>query len=106
MHVLFIHRAFPAQFGRLGLELTKRCGWKCSFLIEDPTHCPPPSGEMFERLDVHRIPVPEEWRGTSPPPWPQAYGRFLELGPRLFETVRLCPDLRPDLVVGHGGLTP
>ena len=23
MHVLFIHDAFPAQFGRLGLELTK-----------------------------------------------------------------------------------
>ena len=34
MHMLFLHDAFPAQFGRLGLELKRRHGWKCSFLIQ------------------------------------------------------------------------
>ena len=29
MHVLFIHQAFPAQFGRLALELTRAYGWEC-----------------------------------------------------------------------------
>ena len=30
MHILFIHQAFPAQFGRVALELTKRYGWQCN----------------------------------------------------------------------------
>ena len=56
MHVLFIHQAFPAQFGRLALELTKRHGWKCSFLIQDLSSCPVPTPEMLQRLDLHRPP--------------------------------------------------
>ena len=35
MQVLFIHEAFPAQFGHLALELTRRYGWQCKFLVED-----------------------------------------------------------------------
>ena len=34
MRVLFVHRAFPAQFGRLAAELTRRYGWRCHFLVE------------------------------------------------------------------------
>src|SRR5437588_716834 len=40
MHVLFVHQAFPAQFGRLALELTKRHGWRCTCLVKDLTSCP------------------------------------------------------------------
>ena len=50
MDVLFIHQAFPAQFGRLALELTKRYGWRCRFLVKDVTSCPLPSAEMLEKL--------------------------------------------------------
>ena len=48
MNVLFIHDAFPAQFGRLGLELTRRHGWQCSFLVQSLSSCPTPSPEMLE----------------------------------------------------------
>ena len=58
MNVLFIHDAFPAQFGRLGLELSRRHGWRCSFLVQSLSSCPTPSREMLETLELHRCP----WR--------------------------------------------
>jgi glycosyltransferase involved in cell wall biosynthesis len=106
MHILFIHRAFPAQFGRLALELTKRYGWKCSFLIENLSGCPTPSQEMLEKLELHRIPVPAEFRTQRVTPWPQSYGRYLEFCEAVFKGVCARPNLRPDLVVSHGGLGP
>ncbi|HWG45110.1 MAG TPA: hypothetical protein VN688_20235, partial [Gemmataceae bacterium] len=104
MHVLFVHRAFPAQFGRLALELTRRYGWKCSFVIEHLSRCPEPSPEMLRHLDLHYL--PHLASATGPSPWPQRYGQVMERAQALFETVRAQPALRPDLVVGHGGLLP
>jgi glycosyltransferase involved in cell wall biosynthesis len=105
MRVLFVHRAFPAQFGRLALELTRRYGWQCHFLVEHLSACPPPSPEMLAALDVRPWPRPA---GTSDveTPWPQLHGQALERARLVFEAVRARPDLRPDLVVGHGGLVP
>lgn len=103
MHVLFVHRAFPAQFGRLALELTRRYGWKCSFVIEHLSRCPEPSPEMLHHLEIHYLPH----RPAAPPaPWPQRYGHVMERAEDLFKIVRAQPTLRPDLVVGHGGLLP
>jgi glycosyltransferase involved in cell wall biosynthesis len=103
MHVLFIHDAFPAQFGQLALELTKRYGWKCSFLVEDLSRCPTPTPEMLQELDIQRIPLAEDYRKDRDIPWAQVYGRYLESCRAVFEGVRGRPDLRPDLVIGHGG---
>jgi glycosyltransferase involved in cell wall biosynthesis len=103
MHVLFIHQAFPAQFGRLALELAKAHGWKCSFLIEDLSTCPTPSQEMLRTLDIHRLVIPADDKDDKPTPWPQIYGKFLGLAKAVYEGVRDRPALRPDLVVGHGG---
>jgi hypothetical protein len=103
MHVLFVHRAFPAQFGRLALELSRRYGWKCSCIVEHLSRCPEPSPEMLRHLDLHYLPR----RLTAPSaPWPQRYGQVMERAQALFEVVAALPDLRPDLVVGHGGLLP
>jgi glycosyltransferase involved in cell wall biosynthesis len=106
MHLLFIHQAFPAQFGRLALELNRRYGWKCSFLIESLSNCPTPFQEMLERLHLHQIPLSPEFRTQRLTPWPQSYGRYLQLCQAVFEAVLARPDLRPDLVVGHDGLGP
>ena len=58
MHILFVHDAFPAQFGRLGLELVERYGWRCSYLVRNFTRCPEPTPEMLARLQIHRYSLP------------------------------------------------
>ena len=103
MHVLFIHDAFPAQFGRLGLELKKRHGWRCSFLIQSLSSCPTPTAEMLAELEIHQLPLAAEHRSSEGIPWPQVYGLYLEQCRTVFEALRARPDLRPDLVVAHGG---
>jgi glycosyltransferase involved in cell wall biosynthesis len=103
MKVLFIHDAFPAQFGRLGLELTKRHGWQCSFLVQTLSSCPTPSPEMLERLELHKLPLAAEHRTSDGVPWPQIYGHFLEQCRVVHDAVVSKPELRPDLIVAHGG---
>src|SRR6266849_1787899 len=98
MHLLFIHDAFPAQFGQLALELTKRYGWKCSFLVEDLSRCPTPTAEMLQKLDIQKLPLSQEFRRDRDIPWAQVYGRYLESCRAAYEGIRNWPNLRPDLV--------
>jgi glycosyltransferase involved in cell wall biosynthesis len=104
MRVLFIHQAFPAQFGRLALELTRRYGWECSFVVQHLSRCPTPSREMLERLQI--IGVPRE-KHDGPAPWPLAFGEHMKLSATVFEALQArAAELRPDLVVSHCGLGP
>ena len=106
MHVLFIHQAFPAQFGRLGLELHERFGWRCSFLVQELSGCPTPTPAMLEKLEIHRVSLPTEYRSRKLIPWAQTFGRYLELCTAVAEEVRKRPELQPDLIVCHDGLGP
>jgi glycosyltransferase involved in cell wall biosynthesis len=101
MRVLFIHQAFPAQFGRLALELTDAYGWECPFLIESYSACPTPSRAMLEHLP--RFPIPIAPRPPRQTPWPQVHGAWLELCQAVYHGVKNLPGPRPDLVVAHGG---
>jgi glycosyltransferase involved in cell wall biosynthesis len=103
VRVLFLHDAFPAQFGHVALEMTRRHGWECHFAVESISNCPTPSPEMLERLDVRSYPLSAEYRKRGATPWPQIYGKFLELCEAAYESIRRRPELKPDLVVAHGG---
>jgi glycosyltransferase involved in cell wall biosynthesis len=105
MHVLFIHRAFPAQFGQLAFELTRRYGWRCSVLAEHLSRCPSASAEMLQAIDLHHLPRPLPSPGRRVA-WPQLFGEALVRAQTLVDAVAARPGLGPDLVVGHGGLTP
>jgi glycosyltransferase involved in cell wall biosynthesis len=102
MHILFLHDAFPAQFGRVGLELAERFGWKCSYLIRMFTRCPEPSRAMLDTLDIRKYELPVTKEGASPP-WPQIYGQFVDQCRVVADAIRQDPSLRPDLVVANGG---
>jgi glycosyltransferase involved in cell wall biosynthesis len=103
MHVLFLHDAFPAQFGRLGLELKRRFGWRCSFLIQSLSSCPTPTPEMLRELELYQLPLTAEHRSSDGIPWPQIFGMYLEQCQSVHEALLARPELRPDLVVAHGG---
>jgi len=103
VRVLFLHDAFPAQFGHVALDLTRRHGWECHFLVEAVSSCPAPSPEMLRDLDVRSYPLSDDYRKRGPTPWPQIYGRYLDLCEAAFQGIRSRPDLKPDLVVAHGG---
>lgn len=107
MHVLFIHRAFPSQFGQLGVELSRRYGWRCSILTEEVGTCPSPTPEMWRRMQVLRIPPPgDAATGNRVTHWMRAHEAAIDLARRVAAALRQRPDLRPDLVVGHCGLGP
>ena len=103
MDVLFIHQAFPAQFGRLALELSRRYGWRCRFLIETYSACPTPSKAMLDALEIHQVRDTRE-KPKGGVPWPQVFGRWLEqcLAYRSAYEWAIGED-RPDLIVAHGG---
>ncbi|HKI16402.1 MAG TPA: glycosyltransferase [Isosphaeraceae bacterium] len=103
MNLLFIHDAFPAQFGQLGLELVRQRGWQCTFLVQSLSSCPTPTPEMLQTLEIHQIPLAAEHRSSEGIPWPQIYGHYLEECRKVHDAIRSNPRLRPDLVVAHGG---
>ena len=85
MNVLFIHDAFPAQFGRLGLELTRRHGWRCSFLVQSLSSCPTPTPEMLR--DPRAAPDAHDGRAQDRRGHPlaadlRAVPRAVPIGPR------------------------
>lgn len=103
MNVLFLHDAFPAQFGRLGQELATRHRWKCSFIVQSLSSCPTPTAEMLRAVEIIQTPLTAEHRTGEGVPWPQIYGQFLDQCRSVYEVIRARPQLKPDLVVAHGG---
>jgi glycosyltransferase involved in cell wall biosynthesis len=103
VHVLFIHQAFPAQFGRLALELTEHFGWRCTMLVEALSSCPIPTPRMLEALEFLPLPAVMQEGIPDPTPWPQVYGRFLGQCRNVYDVLKATPALRPDLIVAHGG---
>jgi glycosyltransferase involved in cell wall biosynthesis len=104
MHLLFVHQAFPAQFGRLALELTRRYGWRCTFLVQHLSRCPTPERDMLEQLTL--IGVPRDPSIPTPSPWTQSLSDYLRLCTRVCDAALARPEIRPDLVVAHMGLGP
>src|SRR5438552_10108626 len=102
MHVLFLHKSFPSQFGRLALWLKRRHGWQCSFLVESPNNCPAPTAEELAELPLYRVRRLEQ----EVTPWSETYAASLQQGLAHYEALKALPQLRPDLVVSHQTLAP
>jgi glycosyltransferase involved in cell wall biosynthesis len=104
MHVLFLHQAFPGQFGRLALELKRRYGWRCTFLVEKAGTCPSPTAEELAELTCY--PITGNWPRGEITPWSQTFMRSLQQGQAVFDALKALPELRPDLLVAHQTLAP
>ncbi len=95
MHVLFVHKNFPAQFGHLARYLIDHHQFQCTFASEKP----PAQLDGLERVqyrcksgatrDTHffsRSIENQVWHSHA-----------------LFEALEARPDIQPDLIVGHSG---
>jgi glycosyltransferase involved in cell wall biosynthesis len=58
---------------------------------------------MLQELELHQLPLAAEHQANDGIPWPQIFGMYLEQCQSVFEALRARPELRPDLVVAHGG---
>src|SRR5580698_10054709 len=99
MHVLFLHQSFPGQFGRFALEMKRRHGWRCSFLVEGEGTCPAPTAAERADLPLYKIRV-RPGKGAVTP-WRQTHRSSLQEGLTFYEALAALPDLKPDLVVAH-----
>jgi glycosyltransferase involved in cell wall biosynthesis len=96
MHILFVHKNFPAQFGHIAAHLIKEKGYRCTFVSETPAgiaggiqkiQYQPAGGASAQSHYLTR---------TFDNATAHAAGVYAALKP-------LALRLRPDLVVGHSG---
>jgi glycosyltransferase involved in cell wall biosynthesis len=104
MRILFLHQSFPSQFGQLALELTRRYGWQCSFIVQSLGDCPRPSPEMLEALPIQRFQPRPRPEGVIP--WQQTFAVTLDQAQAVLEAVRALPSTDFDLVVAHPNFAP
>lgn len=95
MHILFVHRNFPAQFGHIAHRLVRDYGHECTFASEI-------AGD--ETGGVRRI---QYARTRGAPPASHYFGRAFENYVRsshaVYDALKARPEVKPDLIVGHSG---
>jgi glycosyltransferase involved in cell wall biosynthesis len=95
MHVLFILQNFPAQFGHVADYLTRRKGFRCTFLSQNP----PGVDGGIERIQY-------QLRGGATAQthfFSRTFENAIWHSHASYEAMEARPDVRPDLIVAHSG---
>ncbi len=95
MHVLFVHKNFPAQFGHIASYLVKRHGFRCTFVSELP------SGESG---GIRLIQYKTSGGATKNSHYcSRTFENCTWHSHAVYEAMKAHPEVKPDLVVGHSG---
>ncbi len=95
MHVLFVHKNFPAQFGHIARYLIKDHGFQCSFVSE----LPPANVEGIRRIQYKvKGAATKETHYCS-----RTFENTVWHTHGVYEAMKAQKNLRPDLVLGHSG---
>jgi glycosyltransferase involved in cell wall biosynthesis len=95
MHILYVHRNFPAQFGHVAAALAGRLGFQCTFVSE----LPPGHVEGIERIQ-YRL----EGGATAATHFcSRTFENAIWHSHAVYKALVARPDVQPDLVVGHSG---
>src|SRR4051812_18228108 len=103
MDALFVHRAYPAQFGHVADYLARERGWRSTFVSE--------AVEGVSVLELAAAPGRIERVRYAPVGGATQFHSFHTRGfenavahaQGVYDALKARPDLRPDLVVGHSG---
>jgi glycosyltransferase involved in cell wall biosynthesis len=96
MHVLFVHKNFPAQFGHIAAHLIKQKGYRCTFVSETP----PGMAGGIQKIQYKPVGGASEHTHYLTRTFDNATAHAAGVyGALKAQALRL----RPDLVVGHSG---
>ncbi len=95
MHVMFVHRSFPAQFGQVAEALGSRRGWRCTYVSKD---APSASGA------IQHIRYQTSQAGGGRDYLTQDFAYETKHAAAVYHALKPMRYLvRPDLIVGHAG---
>ena len=96
MHVLFVHRNFPAQFGHIAARLVAERGWTCTFVSEKP---PGTAGGVANIQYRPRGGATEKTHYLS-----RTFENGIWHAAGVYEAMKpVSAAIKPDLIVGHSG---
>ena len=96
MHVLFVHKNFPAQFGHIAAYLTEQSGWRCTFVSETA-----PGVVAGVRKIQHQ---PKSGATESTHCFSRTFENGIWHAAGVYDSLKgLRNSLDPDLIVGHSG---
>lgn len=95
MHILFVHQNYPAQFGHVAEYLARHKGYRCTFVSELP------SGTVG---NVERIQYRRHGGATRHNHYcSRTFENAIAHAHGVYEALKVRPDIRPDVIVGHSG---
>ncbi len=94
MHLLFVHKNFPAQFGHIAAALAQQ-GHRCTFVSQTP------AGQV---QGIHKIQYHLKGGATARTHYcARTFENAAWHAHAVFEALVHHPEIRPDLIVGHSG---
>ncbi|MEX2186242.1 MAG: glycosyltransferase [Pirellulales bacterium] len=95
MHILFVHKNFPAQFGHIARYLVRDHGFQCSFVSELPD---------AEVDGIRRIQYKPPGGATKANHYcSRTFENYVWHSHGVYEALKAHADIKPDLIVGHSG---
>lgn len=95
MHVLFVHKNFPAQFGHIAARLVQEHDCRCTFVSEKPAG----NSNGVERIQYTiRGGASQSTHFCS-----RTFENQIWHSAAVLEALKDRPDIQPDLIVGHSG---
>src|SRR5688572_23334863 len=95
MHILFVHKNFPAQFGHIAKHLIHEKGFRCTFVSELPAR------------NVEGIQLIQYKPGGGATQQTHYCSRSFENTiwhtHGVYKALKQHPEIKPDLIVGHSG---
>lgn len=96
MHVLFVHKNYPAQFGHIARRLISDLGWSCTFVSEQPS-----GTDAGVRLIQYQ--VDENAAATVTHYCSRTFENTIWHSHSVYQACERELASAPDLIVGHSG---